>query len=319
MVKMGADLVQNPATVGYIFGILMSLLIIIVGSVLIHKYGHKGNDAFKYASGPSQRWALPVLIWRVVVFLFSFVTLVGFTFQGDAAYPGQSRAWGLSYFTVWNWMLLNVYFAVGVAVSVVRTFMPERVPELVGDASVKAVEPARTRSLKTLFTAHHLIGEVEVPASLFVALVVWCYLAPFSGDFASWTTFSSVAQHAVNAITCHIDFWLAGWRFNKFHWPAPVMWVAIYMFWHLIANQVVGLMAYPIMYTNSPSFIAFSVGFALLIVLVFWAYYGLSLLKGRCCCFKRAALLDIEAAKEGLPQADSPQDSAADTAVVAAF
>ena len=176
MVKMGANFVQNPATVGYIFGICMSLLIVIVGSVLIHKYGHKGNDAFKYAPGPSQRWALPVLIWRVVVFLFSFVTLVGFTFQGDAAYPGQSRAWGLSYFTVWNWMLLNVYFAVGVAVSVVRTFMPERVPRLVGDASAKTVEPAPTRTLKTLFTAHHLIGEVEVPASLFVALVVWCYL-----------------------------------------------------------------------------------------------------------------------------------------------
>ncbi len=51
-------------------------------------------------------------------------------------------------------------------------------------------------------------------------------------------------------------------------------------------------------------------------VLVFWAYYGLSLLKGRCCCLKRAALLDIEAAKEG--QADSPQDSAADTPAVLA-
>ena len=91
--------------------------------------------------------------------------------------------------------------------------------------------------------------------------------------------------------------------------------VALYLSSHLIANQVVGLMAYPIMYTDSLSFIGFAVGFALLISLVFWAYYGLSLLKGRCCCFKRAALLDIEAAKEGLPQADSPHDSA----VVSAF
>jgi hypothetical protein len=230
MVLMGPEYVQNPATIGYIFGMCASVLILIVGSVLLHKYGHTGNDAFKYAPGPSQRWALLVLLWRVVVFVFSFVTLVGFAFQGDPTMPGQAPAWGLAYFTVWNFTLLNIYFLVGIAVSVVRTFFPERVPEVVGEHSFKASEPTRTRSLKVLFTAHHLIGEVEVPASLFVALVVWGYLAPFSNDFASWTTFSSIAQHAVNAIVCHIDFWLSGWRINKFHWPAPVMWVAIYLF-----------------------------------------------------------------------------------------
>uniref|UniRef100_A0A7S2RQN5 Uncharacterized protein n=1 Tax=Mucochytrium quahogii TaxID=96639 RepID=A0A7S2RQN5_9STRA len=115
-----------------------------------------------------------------------------------------------------------------------------------------------------------------------VTLVVWAYLAPTQG-FATYATFTSLSQHAANCVIMFIDFLLAGYRFNPRHFPAILCWCGLYTCWHLIANAAYGMMAYPFFKTDNAMFIGWIVGLALLSVGLFFCYYGVSILKNKCC------------------------------------
>jgi len=286
---------QSPDTVGFIFGCVLSGLVMILGSFFLWRYGGQ-NDVHCHGKSVKAQYNPFILIWRLIGFGFSIGVL-----------STMENVWSLSYFTIWNFILLCAYYLSGVLVSIVLVFAVHRLPSLDKDGKVDYIPCKATQKL--LFV-HQILGEIELPVSLMVTLMVWCYLYPASteDDKAGWLTFSSISMHAVNFVLMLVDFLVSGWRINKMHFPLPAMWASLYLLWHLIGNQVWGLMCYPIMYTDKPIFIAWGIALLVLIEALFFGYYLISKKKDKMPCFRMELLEDeIPSAKLG----DAPSTNAA--------
>jgi len=256
---------QSTTSVGFIFGCIIGPLFIVLSLVYLYLKGSKGNDIYK--NGTPSNYPVIVLCWRVVACVFCIVTL-GYTFA-----PGD--VFSLSYFTVWNWILVVFYFIISTMVSVIRVFYPHTV---------------ETSTLsRVLLGIHQITGEVEFPMSWLVAAVVWLYLAPNAG-WTFFTTYTSISQHAVNAVIMSIDFAVAGYGINPHHFPLVLIWPALYVCWHLIGNAAYGLICYPFMKTDDPIFIGWVFGLALACQAFFWSAYGFSILKRNGCACRKATL-----------------------------
>jgi len=288
MVVLGDYQAQNTA--GFIFGCVLAPALVLVGVPLTYAIGRKGNDKFKYSL--SSRVPKLLALWRLTCFVFGLVTL-GYTTSGTSG----AHIWALSYFTTWNWLLICMYFAVGLAVSGFQVCAPEKVPVVASDADAARLAGAeRPRAVRVIFTLHHLFGEVCVPSALLVFLVVWAYLMPYV-NWQDAGAFTNVAVHAMNVVMVNVDWALGAWRFNPKHFPLVGVWAGLYTCWHLIGNAAYGLMCYPFMQTdNSTSFILTSLALIVLITAFYFIYYGLDLVKHRfwSCCLVRPALLTVD-------------------------
>ncbi len=100
----------------------------------------------------------------------------------------------------------------------------------------------------------------------------------------------------MNLLMTLVDWTLAGWRFNPKHFPLVVMWVGLYMCWHLIGNAAYGIMCYPFMATNHVSFIWTNLGMLVLVIVIYFIYCALDLVKHRFCncCLVRPGLLNVD-------------------------
>jgi hypothetical protein len=260
---------QNANTVGFIVGMTLALVLVIQMVFVMWTKGGEKNDQFKYY--PGTRFPRVLLAFRFAVVVFCMVTL-GYTFNGD------DSVWALSYFTVWNWLVVCMYFVVSLMVSIVRVFYPHLVPSITKYGSFGPSEGERSTFVKVLFTTQQILGELEVPCSVLVFIIVWAYLAPTLG-FSSFLVFTSVAQHIFNAIFMVTDFCFAGYRFNGRHFVISLGFGGMYVVWHLLGNLAYGVMAYPFMATDDPIFIGWVCGLAILMALMFFMFYGLSVLK----------------------------------------
>jgi len=261
---------QDANSVGFIVGMTLALLLVVQMFVVMWTKGGEKNDQFKYF--PGTRFPRILLAFRFAAVVFCMVTL-GYTFN-----QGSDSVWSLSYFTVWNWLVVCMYFVVSLMVSIVRVFYPALVPRISQYGSYGPSEGERSGFVKVLFTTQQILGELEVPTSVLVFIIVWAYLAPTAG-FSSFLVFTSVAQHIFNAVLMITDFFFAGYRFNGRHFVVALGFGGMYVVWHLLGNLAYGIMAYPFMASDDTIFIAWVIGLAALMALMFFMFYGFSVLK----------------------------------------
>jgi len=261
---------QDRGTTGFIFGCVVVPLFFFGGIALLVALGRRGNDGYAYA--PGLKGAPAILVWRILVFGFCLSAL-------GVDFKHSTTPWNLAYFTVWNWLIVNFYFFLGIMVSCVRVFKPQLVPQPDDHGT-------GSRFTRLLFSTFHIVGEMEAPMATFVAIVVWAYLAPNTG-WEFFLTYSSISQHLVNAVIMTTDFFLAGYLVNPAHVFVVIVLASAYTGWHMIANMTWGIMCYPFMATNLRLFPAVTIALVAMVVLIYYVYFGLSKLKtSHCCCAK---------------------------------
>mmetsp|Transcript_12835 Transcript_12835/g.23129 ORF Transcript_12835/g.23129 Transcript_12835/m.23129 type:complete len:127 (+) Transcript_12835:100-480(+) len=109
---------QSTSSIGFYFGVIVGPLLVLLSLAWMFTRGRVNNDQYKY--GPASRFTKLVLLWRLCVLTFCLVAL-GYTFNHDSTNENgeepESRVWGLGYFTMWSWVLVNSYFIVSLGVS----------------------------------------------------------------------------------------------------------------------------------------------------------------------------------------------------------
>ena len=260
---------QSTTSGGFLFGIIASPLLIIAGVLYLYWQGFKSNDKFRL--GSTNRFPKVVFIYRVAalcisIFIVFCVLLV------------NSNAWtNLAYFSTWNAILSIVYFVIGCLVSYKQAFQKSITCEsqlTVGD--------------KRLLTAHQIIGEMVVPTSWIVTTVLWGLSSTVSVE----TVFGmliAVLLHLFNALALTVDYFMADYLVNVHHFPAPLILICLYYFWHLIANATFGMLCYVFMITDSSgSFIGFYLAGLGIALVLFAIMFGISILKSRGMCCNQA-------------------------------
>mmetsp|Transcript_9378 Transcript_9378/g.15297 ORF Transcript_9378/g.15297 Transcript_9378/m.15297 type:complete len:314 (+) Transcript_9378:151-1092(+) len=256
---------QTNDSAGFIFGAVVAPVLVLGCVAWMVFRGERNNKGFKYAESANPKL---VLVWRAIAVVYIAFAL-GYTID-------KGGVWVLAYFTIWSYMLVLVYFIVGTCVSVVRVFYPHLVP-----SSMPACQSPQ--HVRFMFSTLQYIGAIEVSGSLMVAVVVWCYLAPFANPpWQGFVDYCSISEHALNAVFMFADFAVAGYLLNPNHWAIALAWPALYLCWHLAGNAAYGIMCYPFMKTDKTIFIAWVIALAVVSVLFFFAVYGLSVLKLRC-------------------------------------
>jgi len=249
---------QKVGTPGWIFGAILTPLVILGSSYILRK--GTVNDA--YIGGRSRsKWPRVVLIWRLLVAIYCLIVL-GRVLSTLKYQCGWVR---LNAFTVWNWIVVCIYFVLALSTSICEVFF-------------------RDKSFQKLHLALQVVAEIEIPSSLLVSAVVWGFLAPVSNWNSKLFEFDEASMHISNALTMVIDFIIASYSINPRHVVFPLIWGALYLSFHLVMNFTVGIMAYSFLITDSIIYIPACIILLLLYVGFFYAAYGISLLKNKCPC-----------------------------------
>ena len=156
---------------------------------------------------------LPLLIFRFVVFtVCSAMLAYRFTEIGP---------FGLVAFTICNFILMLLYFGLGIFLSLKRM--------------IKGPSARTGSSLSYLERLHWIIIQVELPASIFIFVIVWLLLFPGAviiGRTELLLHPFSVFSHGLNVLFLAYDYMQTGYEFKKENSYFFVIWCAIYMLWH---------------------------------------------------------------------------------------
>ncbi|GBG30336.1 Sialate O-acetylesterase [Hondaea fermentalgiana] len=304
--KMGVagDNEQSTGSPGFLFCVIFAPIVVVVCFTWIIIMGRRGNDYFAYA--PDMTWKKTVLAWRVAIAVFYLVT-IGYEFD-------SRDVWELQYYTVWNLVILTLYFLVATAVSLVLVFAPSQAPLPVTKGMRAERQP--NIGIKMLWIVHQTLGELEWCTSILVAIVVWAFIAPNAEpEWSPYLGFTSISEHACNIVVMTIDFFLSGYLINFTHWSLSVFWPALYLCWHLGGNVAYGFMAYPFLRTNDVLSIAYVIVLAIVSFVIFCITYGFSVAKRK--CFSRYSVLVSErlrraSASQRLRESDSDESADSD-------
>ena len=162
-----------------------------------------------------------LLVYRFSVFLFSFWTLVDSSFVVG---PGCFR-----FFTVWNFVALVVFFALGTGLSF----------SCCRDAGTLRPTPSAVHRLTAAL--HHLLLEVELPMAAMIAMVVWLVLYPYEeasltdhttyhdpNSLSKYTNLTSLTMHGANLLFMLIEFALDSLHVTPGHIGLVLAWGMLY-------------------------------------------------------------------------------------------
>lgn len=178
---------------------------------------YAGPSAVRRASATSVWHISPhaLLLFRASVFAVSFWMLLQSTF-----YEGPPC---LRFFTVWNFIALVIFFALGTALSCSCC------------RDIALMRPRPSESHRIAAVAHHLLLEVELPMSAMITLVVWLVLAPYDAAhdpslywYARYTNLTSLTMHGVNLIFMLLEFGLDALHVEPAHFGLVLAWGMLY-------------------------------------------------------------------------------------------
>jgi hypothetical protein len=157
-----------------------------------------------------------LLLYRFVVFCFVFGVHI-YTMTGGGV-PSEYK-----FYTIWNFITLITYFALGLGMSLMVQFK--------GKESI--VNSAYWRFNAKL---HYILLEIELPTALIVDIVVWAILLPSCGTpCPSLIQFSSFVEHLTNFFLMSGDFLLSRHAFDVRHWffilALPTCYAIFHLFW----------------------------------------------------------------------------------------
>lgn len=196
-------------------------------------------------------------------------------------------------FTMWNWLLLTIYFILGTFLSARYVFgerwgrsqKTEPIKEGKEGKSIKQPEP-----LDRFERLHHAILEIELPCTIFIALVVWTILLPFAIQYGQTDRVlnpSSFFSHGLNIIFMLIDFALNKLYISFKDIVFLVSWSAIYGTTHILLMLILQLIdephcpVYPFMDMSSVFFSLFLVGLVMICTVFYIVGWKISQLKLR--------------------------------------
>mmetsp|Transcript_25321 Transcript_25321/g.28166 ORF Transcript_25321/g.28166 Transcript_25321/m.28166 type:complete len:245 (-) Transcript_25321:91-825(-) len=174
-----------------------------------------------------------------------------------------------SFFTVWNYIVLTIFFGIGSYLSMHRYFFSDdflRQRETIGFVG---------KSFLVLF-------QVCCVMSLLVDSVTWIILYPtFKGteEEALLINFVSYNQHGTNFICLLIEFALNLMPVYAVHVSFALYWGVLYACFALLYKVFGGDWRYPFLDTKSPFAVAWYVGISLFILAFWFMVYGASKFK----------------------------------------
>ena len=152
------------------------------------------------------------LAWfRIAVFLYvTTINVWSFSQDGGAA--------ELRFFTVWNYCLVNVVFALGAAVSLLSRAATPCCCSANNNADETSLwdtlsgnrEPSVADAHKALRAAFNVVAKIELGHCILVTLVYWIALRPGEGKLSAHNEFMTVNKHALNSV-----FMLAEFAFGR--------------------------------------------------------------------------------------------------------
>lgn len=211
-----------------------------------------------------------LLLFRFMMILFALAANIAM----EISYPLN-----ITYFTLWAFLIFNVFF---ILVSVISVYIeyPHYIP-----SCMQIRDMDNSVHFSRLKFVCWILYQIELSQALFVFIVVWTVLYPFSSlsatkrdaIFLSWT---SICSHVLNVVFIYFDFFCnqipvsfyVGITINA-------LLIIIYVFVEFIWYEIVHWNHYFFMVTSNPSNSILLI-FLFVIQLVFWCIaYGCYRLK----------------------------------------
>jgi hypothetical protein len=187
----------------------------------------------------------------------------------------------LIYFTVWNFHLCILVFALSFYGSV---------RNLKGNSAPSSSQPDRVLDVARLAL------QVELPSLLLVVLVTWSVLLPSVEDKSVLLNTTSYFQHGINAVFLLIEFAINSTKFKTRDVALLIAWPTLYGVFHMVYTGI--FQHYAVYFfldmTTHATIVAF-----LALLLVHTCFFFL------CQCFGRAKKVDDEEAGEEEEAAES--------------
>lgn len=263
--RKGDNCEELKVPLGWVYGICYGLVITFVGiSSFMSRRGYlKSQDdyAANILKGTVTHHRIFnkqfLLVYRVCVFIWFFLThVIQLAANGAIVY---------AFYTIWNLILLIIYFAIGSALSGFDLF--------------KGTEHAKNNAyFGRLATIHYIIFEVALPSALLVDFVLWALLYnSCKGGCTGLLNYYSIVQHIFNLVMIFIDMLICSYTLAWNHHWYIVIWMSLYgmfeMAFTLIRDSTYG---------HAPTYFFFNMGspfaplwlIALVIVNIAF-YYGL--------------------------------------------
>lgn len=158
-----------------------------------------------------------LLLVRTAIFSWCFFILAQSAFHEG---PGCLR-----FFTVWNFIVLTVFFGIGTGLSCTC-------------CRHSAQRGPITRDHRIWAGLHRLLFEIELPMTMLVAVVVWFAIYPNAVSVAQQTgdysgqlavlSLTSITMHALNVVFMLAEFALNGLLVEAWHFGLIVAWASLY-------------------------------------------------------------------------------------------
>ena len=257
---------QSKKSLGFIFGIIITPLLLMIFSWCLYRYGFVNN--MEARDGTQMRRPVILFIFRLGVLGFSIFTLI------CVLIVQENNLECLSYLSTWNLALAMEYFAMGVILSHKQYVSDKPLNEF--------VEPMSTHE-KRLKTAHQIIGEIALPCAWMVLSVLWG-VAPPPPPKTIFGWYVDILCHIFTACVLTVDFIFADYLVNPIHVSAFFIWTLIYLLCQLILGVACGFVAYDFLITNNKAYVGYYFAIFGIEVVFFWFLMGLSYLKSRGIC-----------------------------------
>lgn len=208
---------QSAAIVSIVLPVVF--LIIFVGYIVVHNWKYGGNEDWKIdgdrCSIPMQPYLTPkhLLVYR------SIMLIIGLYWSIEVSLWIPPFA-----FTIWNWLILTLYFAIG-------TYL-----------SIKQVKygPTNRQTMTPLERVHYVLLETELPATILIAVVIWFVLYPISGFNEGFFDPFQVFSHFLNIFFMVGDLWMNGLYIKLRHFVYTAILGCLYVIFHaslMIINE----------------------------------------------------------------------------------
>lgn len=175
----------------------------------------------------------------------------------------KEGAVALKFFTVWNYCLLWVLFAIGSLVSIRNS--------------------SQNTEVSTLDKIFVVLVEVELPVSLMVTVVFWTVLFPEERPHqnTTWRWFDNISEHVFNFVLILFEFLSNRILLYPERWSFAICWTCLYALFALTYDKIQndGTYIYPFLDSSSPHSIPWFLGICILVLAVHYMMCILSSLK----------------------------------------
>ena len=167
-------------------------------------------------------------IYRAIIALYCFAFTLHWLALGYFSW--------LKYFTVWNWMILTLYFAV-VGILGLHTLYSKKTDsdtkrknQINAGNSAKNISIAKNQPkwIKLRIFASILLV-IECVNVIIIDLIVWCLLVPFMDpkDHYIFINYFSYVMHIANFFFVYFDFFANCLIFDDFVFAMPIVWMGL--------------------------------------------------------------------------------------------